>query len=74
MEGWETHPLDLRDNRNETVVSALETPSSLTVLFGVESLINDMELYSSLGHSILIGIIRYIASKQPSLHFDTDEL
>ena len=74
MEGWETHPLSLRDNRNATVVSALETPSSLTVLFGVESLINDMEFYSSLGHSILIDIIRYAASKQPSLHSDNDEL
>ncbi len=74
MEGWETHPLSLRDYRNATVISVLETPSSFTVLFGVESLINDMEFYSSLGHFILIDIVRYVASKQPSLHFDSDEL
>ncbi|KAK8808729.1 hypothetical protein WA588_004373 [Blastocystis sp. NMH] len=74
MEGWETHPLSLRDYRNATVISVLETLSSFTVLFGVESLINDMEFYSSLGHFILIDIVRYVASKQPSLHFDSDEL
>ena len=73
MEGWETHPLNLQNDRNETVVSVQETPSSFTVLFGVESLINDMEFYSSLGHSILIDIIRYVGSKQPS-HPDNDEL
>lgn len=71
MEGWKTHPLNLQNDRNETVVSVREASSSFTVLFGVESLINDMEFYS-LGHSILIDIIRYVGSKQPSP--DNDEL
>ena len=66
---WELH-----NDKNETVVLVIQNEdNTVTAWFGVESIINDMEFFTSMGHEIMYDIIQIMLKIAQNVLID-DEL